>query len=287
MRRHRVRFTVGAGSRSNRDFGIKRLPALVQIGPKRDGEVQSIDIDSLDSLVPAFEDYTAADLRRLTEPWQLQALIESRADDHVRRPAVKKLYEMLGSDAFIEFAETRLGVENNPWVRGTLEFYRDLALGMQRDDDGPTALGIAVRAYKSNPDGPEWAAVRKFEERLRRGMTAEELIKAYQEHASQEAVDLIIRQHAAIELGYPSEENRKAVRDTLMEMLKAEPDPSVRMYLTISLSEVCETGDNEAADLIEQMARVESNILLVRPVMEYLAYYIRTGDENADNMPPP
>jgi len=284
--KHKVRFTVGAGSDCQRAFGIKRLPALLRVARGDDeADVAPVAPDDLEDLLPDFESFGADDLAGLTEAWQLRAFVESDAPERLRRKAVKRLFETADPNEFVAFAAERLPVEHNPWIRARLEYYSDLARGIQRDDEQPTPSALAHIAYREDPGADEWAAVRRFEARMDKGLSAADLVAAFEQHASMEPADLVIRRKIATELGFAGEP--ATAREALLRLLPLEPDPSIRMYLAFSLSEVCPAGDEEAASLLEDLASSETNVLRVRPMLEYLAFYIRTGEEDAEKMPAP
>ena len=94
----------------------------------------------------------------------------------------------------------------------------------------------------------------------------------------------MIRRVAAQELVNLASENKTPVRSSLMQWLPSEPDPSIRMYLAYALSYACEPGDTQAAQLLRDLAAVETRILLVRPELEYLARVIETGEEDPDRL---
>ncbi|RMF77392.1 MAG: hypothetical protein D6744_11420 [Planctomycetota bacterium] len=262
------------------------LPALLRI-VRRDGTVddpEPMDLSTLEDEALIFADLTPADLNQLAEPWQLMEVISSDARFGVRRAAVKRLYESVDPERFIEYAHDRLPAERNPWVRSNLEYYRDLALGTPRDDAQRTPSSQAEFEYRQNPTAPEWAAVARFREQISESGTAATMLTALRTHLSNAPADLVIRRIAATELTEVAEEERAVVRDELLELLPHETDPSVRMYMAFALAFAAETGDAEVVGLLRSLAAVEPNILLVRPELEYLAWSIETGDEDPEHM---
>lgn len=130
--RHKVRFTVGARSRSARDFGCDRLPSLRMID--RNGPARELDESGLQAMfagrAPGGEDadgpangegeHGAAGTAAQTR--ELLAFVESGADGHERAAALWKLRQALGSEPFAEFAADRLQFEPDPWARGVLRY---------------------------------------------------------------------------------------------------------------------------------------------------------------------
>ncbi len=284
IRKYRVPFTIGAGSRSHRDFGVRRLPALLRIDRRGRSEPEPLTVEELSSLEPDYGQWQPSDLSRLTTPWQLRALIESEADGRIRRAAVARLYELSEAREFARWAEGQVSREPDPWVRGALDMYRDRALGVERRDDEPSPSAAAYRQYRANPDVPEWESVRQFIDQTR---NTQQLVEQLARHGGDAPADLVIRRLAVESLSLVSEQERPVARKALMELLVDEPDPSVRLLAVMALSEVCEPGDEEVASLLDALARREPNTYRVRPMMEYISYYLRTGDEDVRNMPSP
>ncbi len=287
VRRNRIRFTVGAGSSTAKKLASDGLPRVFRIDRSRTGAVQPtpMDADQLAALLPVWKDYTSSDVRQLNEPWQLAEVARSSAPYKVRVTAVERLYELSDPQAFVQTAETLLANEPNPWVRSWLEYYRDLASGVDRPGlEQRTPSTAAWLDYRADPDAPQWQAVRTFRQQFRRSHSARLLLDALRDHAGDSPADLVIRRLAAQELVDLASDNKQQVRSRLMEWLPSEPDPSVRMYLAFALSYACEPGDTQAAQLLRDLAAVETRILLVRPRLEYLARVIETGEEDPDRL---
>lgn len=265
-----------------------KLPALLRVD-RADGAAgapEPLDWSSLHEYALSLAELTSSDLDQLAEPWQLMEVISSDARFGVRRAAVEQLYESIEPERFVEYADDRLQAERNPWVRSSLEYYRELALGVPRDDAQRTPSSRAALEYRRNPGAPEWAPVAQFRAQISETATAAAMLAALRDHSGDAPADLVIRRIAATELTEVSEEERPAVRDELLELLPHETDPSVRMYMAFALAFASETGDAEAVDLLRSLAAVEPNILLVRPELEYLAWSIETGDEDPEHMAP-
>lgn len=286
LERHRVRFTIGANSRSHRDFGIRRLPALVRIEPARHSTATLLPVAQLDALLPPPEPKeqgtAAVDTGAEVPAEQIEELRRRVADagapPGVRKAAVRELADLLAPEEFVALAEERLALEEDPWVRGALRFYRDLANGTERYEYIPSPSTRCEREYNRDPQAPEWRAVRQFSARLET-MSADELYQAYLAHPTDSPTDLLIRRLATIEMFRCTGADRPAARKALLQIVATEQDAGIRMYAAMSLSEVCSVGDDEAAGELEALAEVEPDLLMVRPMLEYVGQYLRTGLE--------
>ncbi len=287
VHRYRVRFPVGANSPTARTLAGDQLPRLLRLdrlgGKER--RPRSLDPKQLAALLPTGEQYTGDDVRRLREPWQLVQVVRSGAPYEVRLTAVRRLYELSDPQAFVQTAAMLLPDEPNPWVRSWVEYYRDLASGIDRPGlEQRTPSTAAWLDYRADPDAPQWEPVHAFLKQFHQSHSAELLLDALREHAGDTPTDLVIRRVAAQELVNLASENKTPVRSSLMQWLPSEPDPSIRMYLAYALSYACEPGDTQAAQLLRDLAAVETRILLVRPELEYLARVIETGEEDPDRL---
>lgn len=287
VHRYRVRFPVGADSPTARALAAEGLPRLLRLDHAggKGLRPRSLEPEQLAALLPAGQQYTADDVRRLREPWQLVQVVRSRAPYEVRELAVRRLHELSDPQAFIEVADALLADEPNPWVRSWLEYYRDLASGVDRPGlEQHTPSTSAWLDYRSNPDAPQWKAVHTFLQSMHKQYTVDLLLDALRDHAGDTPADLVIRRLAAQELVNLAADHKPQVRDRLMQWLPSESDPSVRMYLAYALSYACEPGDSQAAQLLRDLAAVETRIVLVRPELEYLARVIETGEEDPDRL---
>lgn len=182
--------------------------------------------------------------------------------------AVKELFDRIGHDEFVDFAEARLPVESPPWARANLEYCRDVARGTRADDEGQTLSAQTVNAYLANPDDEQWSKVRVYESLdVSERSSAQHVWQAYQARFTLDAADTLVRRMAVEDLWHKCPDDA-VVREMLMDVLWAEPDASIRMIAAMGLCRKCPTGDESAAAFIEQMAANEPNILLTRPVLE-------------------
>jgi hypothetical protein len=197
---------------------------------------------------------------------------------------VRALFQALDAASFVAFADERLERERDPWVRGNLRFHRELALAHDRDDDRFTPSATALREFMQNGDDARWAAVRDFQRRADSRSTAADIYGAYAERSGGGEPDLLIRRLATEELW--KARDRDAARRFLMDIVQADPDASIRMIATMALGDVCAVGDLDAAGLLDALAEIEPNLVRTRPMMEYVATYLRTGVEDPARMDP-
>ena len=279
IRRSGVRFPIGAGSRSARDFGVKRFPAVIIIDRREKSAARPVTIDELEHSLPPPD--TAASEARLAE---LRRLLESDLDSTARSTAVRSLFQSLDRAVFVALVDQQLEVERDPWVRGNLRFHRDIALGADRDDDRFTPSATAAREFLRQGDDARWAPVREFQ--LGRGSraSADGIYGAYLARSGNEPADVLIRRMATEELW--KSDDRQTARRHLIDIVQADPDASIRMIAAMALGDVCAVGDVEVAGLLDALAEIEPNVLRTRPMLEYVAYYLRTGQEEVALMEP-
>lgn len=276
VRRHRLRFRVGAGSRCASAFGVHAFPALRRIEPQRPDDFAVIDLSGLRRLGRDWDALHEADVGRL-EPWELMALAESDADGEIRVAAIDRLYHVADPNTFIRFAEERLPVEPDPWARGHLEFLADVRRGIAREDHLEPASVTAGHAFRQQPDAPEWARAREYRQ-ASASMSPAALGERYASESVQDPCGALIRRFILQDL--QNARDRKAAREVLMQILRVETDRSLRLNAVAALGKVCPVGDRQAAEFLDELAASETNVLHVRPIMEYTSRYLRTGKED-------
>jgi hypothetical protein len=269
VKKHDVRFAIGAGSRCARRFDVRRPPALIRL--KR-GEAPGVF--SFEEANQLARD-VASELRELSK-LELQQFVTGDAEGHVRAAAMARLYRKMDKNEYIAFAESRIPEEGNPWVRGRLDYFLHLANGIPRDDDEISDSAYAHNLFEENPDAPEWREVQAYlAKREARKLTVDELRAEYLSHDTTAPHDLVIRRFVTGNLE-DAADHAKA-KEALMEIIAVDLDPSIRMFAAMGLGKVCATGDNEVADFLQEMAALEENITRVRPMMEYVSHLVRTG----------
>lgn len=282
IERQRIRFCVGAGSRSAKRLGVESLPGLLVIDRKGEQPRRAVPLDEVDALTP---EWTREQIQALDSPDELRAFIESDYDGMTRAARVHKLHAALDSDSFLEFVEERLPVENDAWVRGSLRFHRDAARGAPRNDERLSRSATALNSFEENQADPRWAKVRLYGASDADRADFAKLHEAYKTNASDDPADALVRRFATEDLWHRCTD-RAAARELLLQIVQIDPDYSVRMIAAMALGEVCPVGDVATANLLEDLARQEPNVLRVRPMMEYVSQYLRTGEEDAARMPP-
>jgi hypothetical protein len=276
IRRHRLRFRIGAGSRSASVFGVHGFPALRRIERDRPDEATVVELTGLRDLGRNWSALTGEDVSRL-EQWELMALAESDADGEVRVAAIDRLYHVADPNTFIRFAEERLPVEPDPWARGHLEFLSDIRRGIARQDHEEPPSVTALHAFREQPESPEWSRAREFRAASAH-MSPAALGERYALESVEDPCGAMIRRFILQDLQQSTD--RKAARRVLMDILRTEQDRSLRLNAVAALGKVCRVGDREAADFLDELAAREANVLHVRPILEYTSLYLRTGKED-------
>lgn len=318
VERYRVKFAVGAGSRSARDFNIRRTPALVRIKRKGGDPAARVEAVTPEQLAhylprrpgkgdtrgrPVAEQLAndPAEWSKRVELWEVVAYLRSDDQDYRQRSSVvSTLYERMPTADFIALADDVLaGDEDDPFVRNHLEYYRLLAQGRGGDPDvqfSAKPIGYFYSHMSENPRDPAFARARAYVEEVER-RSAEQLVADYWQHRGDAPEELVIRMLAVERLTdllgeqgllpsrVPVSEPQvlsaaaAAARHAYMEMLLTEPDWCLRTIIAGKLPRVCLPVDVEAADFLEALAVVEPNFLHARPTMQHRARFLRSGQQ--------
>lgn len=282
IEKHRVRFTIGAESRCARDFGVEEFPALRVIDPRDRGRAADVD--------PAWLDQFASDAPE-SEPQDQDAWLRvlrsgpAGADADARRAAVRQLFEILSVEEFVAVADELIAAESNPFVRGELRHRRALALGEDRTDDRQARSAAAMRGFIQNPEDPQWAPVRQYLAGRTPAAPVPVLLDDYLARIDSDAPTEVLTRRMIVERLLGASADRAGALEALRQIVSIDADPSIRLVATMKLGELSPTGDFETAGLLDELARLEPNELRVRPMMEYVANLIRTGDEDANRVP--
>jgi len=277
IRKHRVRFTIGAGSKCSKKFAIEKLPATLYWARGIRNVPGNPDPTLLERLAPVKGPAPESLPPEVNSAWEIESFIESQAQASARQAAVKRLWEEFGKENpqdFLAFAESRLADEPDPWVRGELRYRSRLARGEPTSEADLNPSVKASHRYRASPDSPEWQSVRALEAVLPQ-LQAAQLLAEYERRTGDDDVNLLCRRLIIQRLGQL--EDRPAARQALMQILPGESDASNRFHAAARLRDVCETGDEAAAALLDELARVEPHTLRTRPIMEATAEVIRTG----------
>lgn len=279
----KVGFAVGAGSRAYRDFGIKEFPKLVVLWPQRGGREfsrESLELKALEERLeplPEPDAFTSGAFDENSPAEMLRRHVAEETDRSQRLRALSMLRRVLPAEDFLDFCDLLVRGDQDPFWHGKVLYQRQLA-DPQVVEKEPrlSPYSMASRACHENPDDPRWDPVREYmagiEER-----TVQQLYQDYWDHLGDDPVDLNIRitiPHTMADLP-----DKAAARECLMQMFLAEPDFVIRQRIVGALSDACQPGDFEAADFLEEQLQIEENIRAVRPMLEYVIRYLRTGEE--------
>jgi len=281
----KIRFAVGAGSRDYRAFKIKRFPRVIVLSPDAGNGAISQEALNLEGINRWF------DPSRGAEPLITGAFTEDSPTDVLRRHAredsergesfraLSLLRQRIPPQEFMAYCDELLAQENDVLRRGSLLFQRQWADPSIPESEkeplfSPSLLG--QREEREKPDDGKWAPVGEYVQRIA-NRTETELFQDFLDRLTDDPVDARIRSSIPFELGHRPD--KVEARSFLMQMLPLETDFGVRNRIVGALSEVCDPGDLEAADFLEDQLRTESNVRIVRPMMEYVIRYLRTGEE--------
>lgn len=283
--RIRVRFTVGAGSESAEDFGVTKLPALRRIDRSDGSKLIAVEADELQAGSPQWGPYGEEDIEMLVEPTEMMDFVASDAYGRKRMEVLWKLHRAVDSAEFAKFAESQLAEENNPWVRGSLEvLIARVGTGINDLQEQPARSVLILRAYSQDPNADEWKQTREYIARLP-GRSVADRVDDYRAHVGSEPNHILIRRAIVDAMG--DVQDKQAARAALLELYRDEPDVAIRLSAVSKLAAVCAVGDIEAADQLLKDAATEPNNVHVRPMLEYVSYYLRTGNQDTRNMPRP
>lgn len=286
FRRYRLRFPIGARAKLEPLLGVRELPALIVVS------ASATSVSDLRSAVgqanssPAgkrdVEDDEAALRAAGTDRDKLVDFLFSDADGHARCAALDQLFRQMDSDEFLALADDSLTLEGNPWVRGKLRYLSAVARGGPRDEDGFSESADVFRRFIRNRQEPEWAWADAYIE-FADEAAPPRLVDEYFTRLTEDPQDTLRRRIITQELWAKG----AAARGVLLQILASEPDRSNRMLAAMGLNKVCHVGDAEAVDALLAAAAVEPNDLQTRPMMEYVAFRLRTGNDDANAIPPP
>ncbi|MCG3125732.1 MAG: hypothetical protein CHACPFDD_00558 [Phycisphaerae bacterium] len=280
--RHKVKFTVGARSRSAKQFGCERLPTLRLLTRGDDEPIREIDDARIAVLYESdtiYGPYGNEDISGLTTADELRDFVQSAAEGNNRAAATWKLRRVSAPAEFQSFAAERLAEETDPWVRGVLRYLLSNPSATEPDQPRSPSATYAVD-YGGNPDDPKWSAVRSL--RIGEASDSAQLRDLYAKHSSDTPTDVLVRRQVVERMG--SIADRALAREQLLYAVRSDADPSIRMIAAMRLGELCQPGDVETADLLDEIGGAEREPLRVRPMVEYVAEYLRTGIEDTRHM---
>ncbi len=284
----KIRFTVGAGSPTYRDFKIKRFPQVLVVEPSRGekrGERVFLDMESLDRrfrTAPEEQTMESGGFESDSPVELLRRHALGDENDRERARAVGLLRKRLDATEFMQLCDEILEREYAPSLRGAVAYQKHLAdpsIEQKEELFAPSVLGR--KDLRANPEDPKWDPVYRYYEGVA-DRSADDLFDDYLARLTDDAVDVQIRNSIPRyleRLGESDAAARPIARRHLMEMLTSEPDAAIRQRIVGALGILCSPGDFEAADFLEKRLQTETNVRLVRPMMEYHIRRLRTGEE--------
>ena len=289
IEKRKIRFAVGSGSRAYKDFRIKRFPRVVVLDHKASSSriVETFaDLESFERWGPELPDDQTLDSGAFTETSAVELLKRhaSKDPDHLeQRRAVKILRGKLPAADFMLLCDELLA-KHDPADRmyGHVAYQRHLA-----DPDAvvkePLLAGstLARREEREKSDDPRWVPLHDYFATVD-DLAAEQLFQDFFDRLADDPVNLQIRteiprrlEHIAHD--YP--EQKTAIVEHLMAMLPVETNFANRSRIVGALLGICEPGDLEVAEFLEDRVAQETDIRVVQPMMEYTIRYLRTGEE--------
>ena len=286
VRRWNLKFALGSGCRTTFEKKrIRRPPEFLLITKEQERPWELKDVNA--AIAPWTDDVLQGRVSGVSSTDELESIIESDLPGMVRARALWKLAETYGgvdSEEFTRHASALLESETNPWVVGHVRS----ALVMSRGgdtaiDDGPAPSTLALGEFERDDAQEKFADARSVGANAEKASPAELLGHFRQHNVNDEPGALVVRRLVVDELS-----ERKldaAARSALLEIVSSEPDRSIRLRAVGGLGDICRAGsDVEAADFLTELAAMEPSIRHVRPMMEYVAFYLRTGVEDSAQM---
>lgn len=219
-------------------------------------------------------------LATLSDADDLEQFIESDADEMVRASAVERLWRSragAGQEDFLSFCQAALQAEPSPFVAAKIEYFADLARGIDRSAEALTPSAAAYREFQQNRPSNHWNPVVEFQSSIGQ-MPTVQLRAAYLQNLKSDVPQSLVRRRLIVdELRERSDKDQ--ARAIAMDAVRLDPDAGIRLHATMALGKLCNVGDEAAAQFLENVARNEPNRLRTRPFMEYTAHYLRTGEE--------
>ena len=295
VKKHGIRFPVGAESRAYKRFRVKKFPTLVVVDfADRASATHGMtwSLDQLDDYVERSADDSAFISEELNETSST-----SRLEDHARHDpentrrskALHLLRGRMDAAGFLKLCDELLASTNSSLLRGEIAYQRQLADPAVSDKEPRLAPSVlAGRSRRENPDAPRWERLRNYEVSIS-DLSTEQLVADFFDYQT-DAMDpenLLIRRDIASRLNAISEDGsideKLDVRAKVMSMLPGEPDAAVRLWLVGALWATTAPGDLEVADFLAEQLKTEPNVRSVRPMMETVIRCMRTGEGPCGN----
>lgn len=288
VKRYGVRFAVGAHSHAYKEFKVKRFPKLIVLDV--DDRLQRVSSSpmTIDELDQWSDDYTFSEVqtsRTFDETSTRELLIQHATFDSdmgEKKRAVYLLRNKITSPAaFMSTCDDLLKHEHSVAMRGFLAYQKHLVDPSVLQKEPETSPSwYASRAMRDDPDERTWQRATNYVTQIE-SRSLHQLSEDYLDHMTDDPSDLVIRKTIAESLEHrvTDDESKREIRSLLFEWLPLETDFVIHQRLVGGFLDACQPGDEEAADFLEKQLESEENIRLVRPLMNYIVRYLRTGEE--------
>ncbi len=293
VEKHKIDFAVGARSSSYRDFKVKRFPQVVVIEPPRKGEPPEVVVLSdgsfdrwlgpIDEAVAEADGPSDAEIGETMPTDALRTVAHRSASRKELGAALGHLRTRLPIEEFTELCAS-LAQEHggDPFLRAEVAYRQQQADPSRVAKEPRFAPSVeAYHAYRSDPAAAKWEPVRDFAEAMG-DRAVEDLSRDYYAYLGDSPGELLIRRKIISALGSRARDEpavRDRLREDLKDMLLSESDFANRLRVAWTFADVCEPGDFETASFLEAQLATEPNVRHVRPALEYVVRYLRTGEE--------
>lgn len=278
VKKLKVDFPVGAGSKSHQLFKIEDFPQLIILerAASQTARWDALSIDRIDSLVPAepTDGLVSGAFDQSSSNDVLTRYARQDPDNDQRERAVKLLREKMPTEEFLKLCDALLA-EGDPSLApyGAIDYQRHLADPSIIEKQPRFSAGaLASQARRENPTDPRWTRVDEYDKALS-GKTLDQVWIDYQSSLTDDPADLLIRKSIAIDLA--NRADKVGARSMLMRMLPGELDSLVRLHMVGAMTDVCAPGDLEAANFLEAHLAHETDIRNVRPLTRTSIRYLR------------
>lgn len=274
LRRHRIRFPVGAGSRAHLAFGVKTFPSVLLYKP---GSSEITITNPDDFVLPAS-----------SLPVEVQAAIDRMyAEDsiaHYSLDSLRKLAETFGrSDParFLQVCDYLLSLEpptgqREPTLQDRIRWKGQIYHLRHMVDP--------QIKEKQSVDTPLIHAMKSIERDTVQSVlpvnlnadlatkSEEQIVADYTAQLSTEAIPSLVRQSYLTALAKLSKDQQRGV---LLRILPKETDPALRQMIVCQIHDACGPGDRGAIDVLQRELETDRNYRWSRPAIEEVLNYLQ------------
>lgn len=278
LRKHRIRFPVGAGSRAHLDFGVKNFPSIMIFKP---GSAETLIVDPEHFVAPAS-----------TLPAEVHTAIERiYAEDSMAHYAVeplKKLAETFGRAdpmGFLQVCDYLLSIE--PPTGGREATLQDRIRWQGQIYHLRHLIDPQVKE-KQSVDTPLIQAMKSVDRNAVQSIlpvdldpdlttqSEEQIVANYLANVSTDAIPSLTRNaYLAGLTRLPDEQHRRII----LRILPKETDPALRQMIACQIYDTCKPQDREAIDLLQRELAVDQNYRWSRPAIEEVLNYLQSRTE--------